>query len=99
MWRLTPRDYKGDQSFSLCLQDQPYSLGRFIESSIVIRPPFAAVSKKQGFFKVKKVEEGFGIGPKGLEVSDDVNEVDIKPQNRLSADAQAVISLMSKQLE
>jgi hypothetical protein len=41
-------------------------------------------------------EEGFGIGPKGLEVSDDVNEVS-QTQNRLSSDAQAVINLISKQ--
>ena len=53
MWRLTPRDYPGDPSFSLVLQGEPYSLGRFSECSIVIRSAFTGVSKKQGSFKVK----------------------------------------------
>jgi len=42
-------------------------------------------------------EEGFGLGPKGLDVNDDINEIDSKLQKRLSPDAQAVITLMSKQ--
>jgi hypothetical protein len=40
-------------------------------------------------------EEGFGLGPKGLDTNDDLDEAEAKP--KMTSDAQAVINIIEKQ--
>lgn len=40
-------------------------------------------------------EEGFGLGPKGLDTNDDLDEIEGKP--KMTSDAQAIINIIEKQ--